>query len=81
MGADFSRLKRKRHPIPADVRTALEQGGLMAAYKLRPAYQQNDYIGWILRAVRPATRQKRLKQMLDELKRGGVYMSMKWTPR
>jgi hypothetical protein len=24
------------------------------------------------------TRQKRLKQMLDELERGGVYMKMKW---
>lgn len=81
MSADFSRLKRKRVPMPADVRAALEQSGLLAAYKQRPAYQQNDYIGWIVRAVRPATRQKRLEQMLDELKRGGVYMNMKWTPR
>lgn len=67
--------------MPADVRTALEEGGLIAAYKQRPAYQQNDYLGWIERAVQPATRQKRLKQMLDELKRGGVYMNMKWKPR
>lgn len=81
MSADFSRLKRKRQPMPAHVRAALDQGGLMAAYKQRPAYQQNDYLGWIARAVRPATRQKRLEQMLDELKRGGVYMNMKWTPR
>lgn len=81
MGTDFSRLKRKRVPMPADVRAALEQGGLLAAYKQHPAYQQNDYIGWIVRSVRPATRQKRLEQMLDELKRGGVYMNMKWTPR
>ncbi len=81
MATDFSRLKRKRQPMPSDVRAALEQRGLMAAYKLRPAYQQNDYIGWIVRSARPATRQKRLKQMLDELKRGGVYMNMKWKPR
>lgn len=81
MGTDFSRLKRKRQPMPADVRIALEEGGLIAAYKQRPAYQQNDYLGWIERAVRPATRQKRLKQMLVELKRGGVYMNMKWKPR
>ncbi len=50
----------------------------MDAYRSRPPYQQNDYIGWITRAKREATRQKRLNQMLDELERGGVYMRMKW---
>jgi hypothetical protein len=34
--------------------------------------------GWITRARLTATRHKRLKQMLDELKKGNVYMKMKW---
>ena len=42
-------------------------------------YQQNDYIGWITRAKRPETRQKRLDQMLAELQTGGVYMRMTWS--
>ena len=77
---DQSRLKRARHPMPADVQAALEQHGLSADYAARPAYQQNDYLGWIGQAKRPATRQKRLTQMLDELRRGGVYMKMDHPP-
>ena len=42
----------------------------------RPPYQRNDYIGWITRAKLPATRQKRLEQMLDELEKGDAYMKM-----
>lgn len=76
---DTSRLQRDIHPMPADVSSALEQRGLSGAYADRPAYQQNDYIGWIRRAKRPETRSKRISQMLDELKRGGVYMSMRWS--
>lgn len=81
MATDFSRLQRPRVSMPADVQAALRSRGLQAAYRQRPAYQQNDYLAWIGRAVRPATRQKRLEQMLDELQRGGVYMKMKWSPR
>ncbi|PKN78840.1 MAG: hypothetical protein CVU47_11595 [Chloroflexi bacterium HGW-Chloroflexi-9] len=62
--------------MPDDVRADLEVRGLMAAYRARPAYQQNDYLGWIARAKRPATRAKRLAQMLDELERGDAYMNM-----
>ncbi len=69
---------RPRYPMPADVRAALEGGGLMDKHHLRPPYQQNDYIGWIQRAKRAETRQKRLEQMLHELRRGNVYMNMKW---
>lgn len=43
--------------MPADVRAALEGGGLMDIYHLRPLYQQNDYIGWIQRAKHAETRQ------------------------
>jgi hypothetical protein len=52
----------------------------MGDYEERPAYQQNDYIGWITRAKRQATREKRLHQMLDELEIGGVYMNMEHPP-
>jgi len=63
--------------MPGFVKDALETNGLMGAYQDRPAYQQNDYIGWINSAKRRDTKDKRLRQMLDELKRGGVYMKMK----
>lgn len=72
---------RPRHPMPDFIREALTARGLMEAYRARPPYQQNDYIGWITRAKLEATRQKRLTQMLDELGRGGVYMKMKWNPK
>jgi hypothetical protein len=71
-----SRLRRPRQPMPEFIQQALDGKGLMDAYLDRPAYQQNDYISWIIRAKRPETRQKRLKQMLEELKGGGVYMKM-----
>lgn len=77
----FSNLKRPRYPMPDFVKEALEDRGLIEAYWDRPAYQQNDYIGWITRAKRPATVEKRLNQMLDELARGDVYMKMDWRPK
>ncbi|WP_315837495.1 YdeI/OmpD-associated family protein [Bradyrhizobium prioriisuperbiae] len=73
------RLIRPRQPMPAFVRTALTQQGLANLYKARPAYQRNDYLMWINKAKREDTRLKRLDQMLDELRRGGVYMRMTWT--
>ncbi len=72
---------RPRYPIPDFIRDALHTRGLMDAYNERPPYQRNDYIGWITRARQAPTRQKRLDQMLDELKTGGVYMRMKWHPK
>lgn len=80
MSADYSNLKRSRFPMPGFVRRALEGRGLMGVYKERPAYQQNDYLGWIERAKRSGTKEKRLRQMLDELEKGGVYMNMKHNP-
>lgn len=67
--------------MPDFIREALDERGLMDAYRSRPAYQQNDYIGWISRAKLNATKQKRLDQMLDELKGGKLYMNMKWNPK
>ena len=72
---------RPRYPMPSFMREALNEQDLMDAYNARPPYQRNDYIGWITRAKREVTRLKRLNQMLDELKRGNVYMKMKWKPK
>ncbi|MEL6913916.1 MAG: YdeI/OmpD-associated family protein [Pseudomonadota bacterium] len=67
--------------MPQAVLAALEERGLRARYDARPWYQRNDYLGWIARAKREATRQKRLAQMLDELEAGDVYMKMAWRPK
>ncbi len=80
MCADGSQLKRPRQPMPALVAQALKERGLLTAYQARPAYQQNDYLGWIMQAKRSETKGKRLHQMLDELERGGVYMNMEHPP-
>jgi uncharacterized protein YdeI (YjbR/CyaY-like superfamily) len=71
-------LKRPLNPMPDFVCETLEANKLMAAYEARPPYQRNDYLGWMARAKLPATQQKRLAQMLDELQRGDVYMKMAW---
>ena len=72
----FSNLKRQRFVMPAFIRVALTRNRLMSAYRARPAYQQNDYIGWIIRAKRKQTALRRLMQMLEELRRGDAYMRM-----
>ncbi len=60
---------RPRYEMPDFFRNVLNEHGLMDAYLARPPYQQNDYIGWITRAKLETTKQKRLNQMLDELKK------------
>ena len=62
--------------MPEYIRCALEDRILMDAYRARPAYQQNDYVGWITRAKREETRQRRLVRMLDELWQGDRYISI-----
>jgi hypothetical protein len=76
-----TRLRRPVQRMPAFVRRALDERGLLASYRQRPAYQRNDYLSWIMGAQRDETKQKRLAQMLEELERGGVYMKMKWQAR
>lgn len=78
---DASRLKRQIYPMPEDVEKALRERGLTERYEKRPPYQQNDYIGWITRAKRQGTREKRLNQMLDELESGNAYMGMKYNAK
>ena len=72
--------RRPRNPRPPFVRAALERGDLRLAYDARPPYQRNDYLGWIARAKREATREQRLAQMLDELRLGDRYRKMAWGP-
>lgn len=70
--------QRPRYEMPADVAQSLNREGLTEAYEARPPYQRNDYIGWIIRAKQPVTREKRLRQMLDELHAGDAYMGMEY---
>jgi uncharacterized protein YdeI (YjbR/CyaY-like superfamily) len=69
-------LTRGIHPLPVYIDEALRAKDLVEAYRVRPAYQKNDYVGWITRARREETRQKRLDQMLRELAAGDKYMKM-----
>ncbi len=64
--------------MPEFIRPALIEKYLMESYRNRPAYQQNETIGWITRARRVETKEKRLEQMLDELATGNRYMKMKY---
>ena len=77
---DLSSLSRPIQPMPPFARQALVVSDLLLAYSRRPPYQRNDYLGWINRAKRPETKQKRLDQMLYELERGDLYMNMAYRP-
>jgi uncharacterized protein YdeI (YjbR/CyaY-like superfamily) len=74
-------LTRPPQPMPDFVAEALDAKGLRAAYDARPPYQRNDYLGWINRAKRDDTKEKRLRQMLEELQAGEGYMNMPWRPK
>lgn len=73
-------MRRPRQAMPRDVAAALRTGKVEADYAARPAYQRNDYLMWICKAATDSTRDKRLAQMISELKRGGVYMKMRHAP-
>ena len=74
-------MKRPAQTMPSRISDALAQEGLQDAYDARPWYQRNDYLGWISRAKHEETRQKRLQQMLAELRASDVYMKMAWRGR
>jgi uncharacterized protein YdhG (YjbR/CyaY superfamily) len=80
-GKKTEKVLRPRYPMPEDMTEALYREGLMEKYEARPPYQKNDYIGWITRAKRPETRQKRMEQMLEELRSGDAYMGMDYSAR
>jgi uncharacterized protein YdeI (YjbR/CyaY-like superfamily) len=75
---DWSRISRKKQTMPGFVCKALLEGGLSNAFQQRPAYQQNDYLSWIKRAKRKETTEKRLNQLIEELRSGDTYMNMYW---
>jgi len=79
-GFDKNLQQRSVHAMPGFVRKALEKQQLVEAFRARPAYQQNDYLGWIAQAKIQVAMQKRLDQMLDELTKGDVYMGAPWSP-
>ncbi len=74
-------LTRDIHTMPASVANALRSRGLQTAFDARPAYQKNDWIGWIAGAKREDTKQRRLEKMLSELAAGHGYMGMEWHPK
>jgi uncharacterized protein YdeI (YjbR/CyaY-like superfamily) len=76
--APGTHLKRPAQPMPAFVKAALAKARLMARYRERPPYQRNDYLMWINQAKLDQTKEKRLNQMLAELKAGDTYMGMAW---
>jgi uncharacterized protein YdeI (YjbR/CyaY-like superfamily) len=76
----MSGLKRPQQPMPHDVDEALRAGGVLDAYRERPAYQRNDYLSWIGQAQQDETRARRITQMVHELRAGGVYMGMPHAP-
>ena len=78
---DTSQMSRHIYDIPDYVASALEEHELWERYRARPPYQQNDYIGWITRGKREETRQKRLLQMVEELRSGDAYMGMAYKAR
>jgi uncharacterized protein YdeI (YjbR/CyaY-like superfamily) len=73
--------RRPRHRMPVFIKSALVEAKLSTAYMARPPYQRKDYIGWIVGAKREDTKQRRLAQMLAELRDGNLYMKMKWSPQ
>lgn len=75
---EAKKLKRPVNPMPEDIEKTLKKRNLITAYKRRPAYQKNDYIGWITKAKTKVTRNKRVRQMLGELAIGSKYMKMDW---
>lgn len=75
------RLTRPIQPMPEDIARRLDAARLRDAYEARPPYQRNDYLGWIARAKRPETRDRRIAQMLEELAAGDRYMKMAWRQR
>lgn len=70
----------KRGSIPKHIKRALKKKGMMKKYLERPISQQKDYIGWIDEAGKEKEQEKRINQMLDELKVGGVSTKAKHTP-
>jgi len=68
--------KKEILDMPAEIKAILLKEDLLEAYHDRPFYQRNDYLYWLTSAKREETKNKRIKQMLEELKAGNAYMNM-----
>lgn len=77
----MDKLKWAIQPKPSFVTSALKSRELEDTYLTRPAYQWNDYLAWINRAVREVTKRERFVQMLSQLAAGNTYMGMAWKRR
>ena len=75
------KLSRPVYPLPDFIEDALKENKVEHLYMRRPAYQKNDYIGWIGKARTEKTLIKRLDRMLEELKDGKKYMKTEYNPR
>ena len=72
---------RPEKPLPDELRLRLIQADLLERYNARPRYQRTDYITWIEWAKRLETKEKRIGQMLDELRGGDAYMGMPYNAK
>ena len=79
--ASKSTKKKKVLRLPDSIRNILIQEDVLAAYEARPYYQRNDYLQWIASAKREETINKRIAQMVEELRSGSLYMNMEYKPR
>ncbi len=79
-GPDRNLAAKSQHQMPGFVRKALEKHKLVDAFRARPAYQQNGYMGWIAEGKIQALMDKRLEQMIDELTKGNVFKGEPYTP-
>jgi uncharacterized protein YdeI (YjbR/CyaY-like superfamily) len=70
--------KKPMLEMPEDVHQALEAGELLDVFAARPDKQRNGYIAWVAESRREVTRRKRIRQMLEELYAGDVYLGASW---
>lgn len=64
--------------LPKGYEDLLTEKGLSDEFRNRPYYQQSGWIRWIESAKQSETKKRRIKQMLDELEAGNLYMKMPW---
>lgn len=64
--------QQQRQSMPNFVRSALERQQLMEAYRACSLEKQRDYIWWISSAKWRATQERRLSQMLNDLRKTSI---------
>lgn len=66
--------------MPADIRIHLAERNLTDAFRRRPEDQKRKYLEWIEGTRFSILRSRRIRQMLDELDRGDMYMNSAFSP-